>query len=413
MGYEMQEGQMPDSTTGYEGVVVFGSSAGYDFYNPKKNNWWNDRSGDPPVNVMKDKLELVINKDDGTASKKVKAKKLNCTGIMVEDWSRNPSPYGIFMDVNYLRSLEKEYNKLNNVKEDKKKVFSYNNVYVKVDDMKHVAAVEEILQGYGYQTDSMESIRKPLEEQTRQQQMIFGGLGAISLLVAALGLWEFFSLFWGNKRIPSRICAIALGWGMLTLTWAHRTQDALVCLGAGYVLAAMSFLFRWNEVEEEGVPAFASSGIFMAGLAYIPLLLLPATYLSTTKLLFVLAAVAISDTSAYFVGTRFGHHKLWPRVSPNKSSEGAVGSLVGCVIFCTIYGACLGSASWWAFALLGIAINAFAQLGDLFESALKRAVHVKDSSNLLPGHGGILDRADSILFAMPMFAVVDQWFFFF
>ena len=83
------------------------------------------------------------------------------------------------------------------------------------------------------------------------------------------------------------------------------------------------------------------------------------------------------------------------------------------IIFCTIYGACLGSASWWAFALLGIAINAFAQLGDLFESALKRAVHVKDSSNLLPGHGGILDRADSILFAMPMFAVVDQWFFFF
>ena len=188
MGYEMQEGQMPDSTTGYEGVVVFGSSAGYDFYNPKKNNWWNDRSGDPPVNVMEDKLELVINKDDGTASKKVKAKKLNCTGIMVEDWSRNPSPYGIFMDVNYLRSLEKEYNKVNNVKEDKKKVFSYNNVYVKVDDMKHVAAVEEILQGYGYQTDSMESIRKPLEEQTRQQQMIFGGLGAISLLVAALGI---------------------------------------------------------------------------------------------------------------------------------------------------------------------------------------------------------------------------------
>ena len=136
---------------------------------------------------------------------------------------------------------------------------------------------------------------------------------ALILLVAALGLWEFFSLFWGNKRIPSRVCAIALGWGMLTLTWAHRTQDALVCLGAGFVLAAMSFLFRWNEVEEEGVPAFAASGIFMAGLAYIPLLLLPATYLSTTKLIFVLAAVAVSDTSAYFVGTRFGHHKREPQ----------------------------------------------------------------------------------------------------
>ena len=59
---------------------------------------------------------------------------------------------------------------------------------------------------------------------------------ALILLVAALGLWEFFSLFWGNKRIPSRVCAIALGWGMLTLTWAHRTQDALVCLGFRLVM---------------------------------------------------------------------------------------------------------------------------------------------------------------------------------
>ena len=204
----------------------------------------------------------------------------------------------------------------------------------------------------------------------------------VILIVCALGLWEFFTLFWGPRgRIPSRLCAIALGWGMLILSWMHRPQDALVCLGAGFVLASMSFLFRWDVIEED---AFSSSGIFMAGLAYVPLLLLPATYLSSVKLLFVLAAVAISDTAAYFVGTRFGHHKLWPRVSPNKSSEGAVGSLVACILFCVIYGACLGSASLFAFALLGIAINAFAQVGDLFESALKRSVNVKDSGHLLP-----------------------------
>ncbi len=236
-------------------------------------------------------------------------------------------------------------------------------------------------------------------------------LGLI-LLVSALGLWEFYSLFWGPKRrIPTRLCAIALGSLMLGLTWRHRPQDALVCLGAGFVLAALSFLFRWDVIDEDN--AFAASGIFMVGLAYIPLLLLPATYLPTVKLVFVLAAVAISDTSAYFAGTRFGHHKLWPRVSPNKSSEGAIGSLIGCVVFCVIYGAIYGSASWFAFALLGIAVNAFAQLGDLFESALKRSVNVKDSGKLLPGHGGILDRADSFLFAMPMVAVVDQWYSFF
>ena len=230
------------------------------------------------------------------------------------------------------------------------------------------------------------------------------------LLICALALWEFFSMFWGpGQRIASRLCSIGLGWGMLLLTWQGRPQDALVCLGAGFVLAAISFLFRWRVVEE----AFEPSGLFMAALAYIPLLLLPATYLSTTKLVFIIAAVSISDTCAYFVGTRFGKHKLWPSVSPNKSSEGAVGSLIGCIVFCVVYGAAFGAINFLAFIPLAILINAFAQLGDLFESALKRSAKIKDSGHLLPGHGGILDRADSLLFAMPVFAVVDQWFHFF
>ncbi|MDR2820169.1 MAG: phosphatidate cytidylyltransferase [Desulfovibrio sp.] len=232
------------------------------------------------------------------------------------------------------------------------------------------------------------------------------------LLVSAVCLWEFYSLFWGNtERIPSRICAILLGWGMIFLTWINRPQDALVCLGAGFVLASMTFLFRWNVVEERS--AFTSSGIFMAGLAYVPLLLLPATYLSNVKIIFVLGAVAVSDTAAWLVGTRFGRHKLWPRVSPKKSSEGAVASLVACVIFCAVYGGLLGKTGWFSFVLLGIVVNAFSQLGDLFESALKRSVNVKDSGTILPGHGGMLDRTDSFLFVLPMVAVVDQWFFFF
>ncbi len=229
------------------------------------------------------------------------------------------------------------------------------------------------------------------------------------LLVSALGLWEFYALFWGaRKRVVSRIFAILLGFGMLGLTWLSRPQDALVCLGAGFVLAALSFLFRWDVMEEQD--AFAPGGIFMAGLAYIPLLLLPATYLSSAKMIFVIAAVAISDTAAYFVGTKFGKHKLWPRVSPNKSSEGAVASMFFCILICIFMGLYFGKGSWLAFAALGFVLNCFAQLGDLFESALKRSVGAKDSGNLLPGHGGILDRMDSLLFALPVFAVVDQWF---
>ncbi len=234
----------------------------------------------------------------------------------------------------------------------------------------------------------------------------------VVLAVSAVCLWEFYSLFWGNTgRMRTRICGILLGWGMLVLTWLERPHDALVFLGAGFILTALSFLFRIDVIDEED--DFAPGSIFIVGLAYIPLLLLPSVYLTSPKLIFVLCAVIASDVSAYFIGIRYGRHKLWPRVSPSKSSEGALGSLVGCVITCVALGLWLGVASWWAFAMFGVLLNAFAQLGDLFESALKRAVGVKDSSNLLPGHGGCLDRLDSILFTLPVFAVVDQWYKFF
>lgn len=236
-------------------------------------------------------------------------------------------------------------------------------------------------------------------------------LFGVILLIAAIGLWEFYSMFWGKRsRIVSRLVAIALGWGMLTFTWMHRPQDALVFLGAGFILAALNFLFRLDMQSHE---SFVPSCVFLAGLAYVPLLLMPATYIGTLKIVFVLLCVFASDTAAYFTGTRFGQHKLCPKVSPNKSIEGAAGSLIGCAAVSMIVGYFFGTAPLWAFALLGILVNIFAQLGDLFESALKRAVGVKDSSNLLPGHGGILDRLDSILFALPIFAVVDQWFVFF
>ena len=230
--------------------------------------------------------------------------------------------------------------------------------------------------------------------------------------VTAVALWEFFSLFERRKlRVATRVCAIFLGWGMLCLTWMGRPQDALVFLGAGFLIAALSYLFRWDLGDER--EAFAPGGLFLTGLAYIPLLLLPTTYLSSPKLLLVLCCVAVSDIGAYFAGTYYGQNKLWPRVSPNKSVEGALGSMVACVITCTVLGTTLGDAPWWAFTLLGIVLNVFAQFGDLFESALKRSCNRKDSGALLPGHGGILDRIDSLLFTLPVFAVVDQWFPFF
>ncbi|MBI5022519.1 MAG: phosphatidate cytidylyltransferase [Ignavibacteriales bacterium] len=117
----------------------------------------------------------------------------------------------------------------------------------------------------------------------------------------------------------------------------------------------------------------------------------------------ILATIWICDSAAYYVGSAFGKHKLFPRVSPNKSWEGAIGGFIFSILAAIIakYIA-LEYLSVANAIVIGMIVGVFGQLGDLFESALKRDAGVKDSSTLLPGHGGVLDRFDSLLFAAPL-----------
>jgi phosphatidate cytidylyltransferase len=124
--------------------------------------------------------------------------------------------------------------------------------------------------------------------------------------------------------------------------------------------------------------------------------------------LYPLVLTWISDTAGYFVGRALGRHKLMPSVSPGKTVEGAAGALAFTMLaswayvrFALVPIASLGMRLWVALAL-GAAIGAAVQLGDLVESLLKREGGVKDSSHLLPGHGGVLDRIDGMLFALPV-----------
>lgn len=129
------------------------------------------------------------------------------------------------------------------------------------------------------------------------------------------------------------------------------------------------------------------------------------------RVLFLLALIAGADITAFFVGRRWGRTRLASRVSPGKSWEGVAGALVAVLVLASAAGILAGFGSWTLAVFLGLCVvTALASvLGDLTESLFKRQAGLKDSGHLLPGHGGVLDRIDSLTAAAPLFALGIQW----
>ncbi len=178
---------------------------------------------------------------------------------------------------------------------------------------------------------------------------------------------------------------------------------ALASLTLLFLAFALLFLFRIRDIET------AAREIAYAALAflYIPVLLMHLVMLrqyayGVNWLLLMMLIVMTNDSAAYYTGSAFGKHRLYPQVSPKKSVEGALGGLAG-----SICGTLLAKYTFFpqltiADALItAVVIGIIGQTGDLFESLLKRSFGVKDSGNSIPGHGGVLDRLDSIIFAAP------------
>ncbi|WP_105200531.1 MULTISPECIES: phosphatidate cytidylyltransferase [unclassified Pseudoalteromonas] len=128
-------------------------------------------------------------------------------------------------------------------------------------------------------------------------------------------------------------------------------------------------------------------------------------------ILAVLGIVWCADIGAYFCGKNFGKHKLMPKVSPNKTIEGFVGGLLSAAIFVLVfcYFKDIEPGMWAPYALMAVIVAAFSAVGDLLESMFKRQAGMKDSGKCLPGHGGILDRIDSLTAAAPIFVVFYAW----
>lgn len=256
------------------------------------------------------------------------------------------------------------------------------------------------------------------------------------VLAAALflaGLWEWFRLADIEDTLPRAFLVAANLLLMVMLVWGSRSGTGgslalfhlMILVGVAWWFVAAAWLaFPQAGARHEG---WARAAKLVAGsLAVIPAWcalavihgdpadaatvgVIPRNHL---WLLTALMIIWMADTGAYFAGRKFGKRKLSPRISPNKTVEGLFGGLAAALVFGLVFamiaGAPMAKLPWVALAIVLTVVASV--IGDLFESLLKRQAGAKDSSQLIPGHGGILDRIDSVLAALPVFAICKASF---
>jgi phosphatidate cytidylyltransferase len=229
-------------------------------------------------------------------------------------------------------------------------------------------------------------------------------LTAVVVMASAIAQAEFYSITLSNEPNWVRMAGIGLGLAVLGVVLGGASSTLLLLALAATVLAATLLqLFVHTDVER----ATSNSALLVLGVFYVPLLLSTVVLLKTLPrggmwIFALLSLTWFSDTGAYFVGRAFGKRPLYPRISPKKSQEGGLGGLLGATAAITIaklwY---LPELRWHDVFLIALPAGILGQLGDLVESMFKRSFGVKDSGRILPGHGGLLDRIDALLFTAP------------
>ncbi|SES76040.1 phosphatidate cytidylyltransferase [Oceanobacillus limi] len=238
--------------------------------------------------------------------------------------------------------------------------------------------------------------------------VLYGSLpfSILIYLLATLGLIELLKM----HKIPifslPSLLAIGLVW-LIVLPETTEISTYILFNKTELIMLFVMLLLAYTVLVKNKF-TFDDSGFILLAALYVGM---GFYYFHETRIasdglsliFFVLLVVWATDTGAYFSGKSFGKNKLWPQISPNKTIEGAIGGIIlATIVGVTYYVIFPLSYSISIIIIVSVLVSIFGQIGDLVESAFKRHYDVKDSGNLLPGHGGVLDRFDSLIFVFPM-----------
>ena len=243
------------------------------------------------------------------------------------------------------------------------------------------------------------------------------GVWAIVILATGIGLREYYNMTLATRPVSERAVGVVQGLALAaSVYWLPSTALAPV-LAAVTIFSFLYYLFFYRDMDSVAarVAAMLSGSLYVGLLTFVALLKLSRSSTQGAWVLVVLTCTWFSDTGAYFAGRFIG--PLWPKklyesVSPKKTLIGGIGGLAGSFGALALAKAWyLPELSWLDCVLVSVPANLLGQMGDLCESMLKRSVGVKDSGALLPGHGGMLDRVDALLFSAPYVWVYTQYVF--
>ncbi|ASK27221.1 phosphatidate cytidylyltransferase [Neisseria chenwenguii] len=231
---------------------------------------------------------------------------------------------------------------------------------------------------------------------------------AFAGLIALLALWEYSRMAGLDARRTNHYLAASLIFGIIAYAggWTLPNLVWYAVLAFWLIVMPMWLVKKWTL--KGSWQAYTVGWLLMMPFWFALVSLRPAPE-SAVSLLAVMGLVWVADISAYFSGKAFGKHKLAPAISPGKSWEGAIGGALCVAVYLII----VRQAGWLAFdtgwpntLLIGLVLTVVSVCGDLLESWLKRAAGIKDSSKLLPGHGGVFDRVDSLIAVLSVYAAV-------